>query len=92
MSTAPILPAALVARAIQHMNEDHAHNLLDYAHNLAGITWAEEVEMTALDYTGFDLVVRGGGRLQPVRIPFDPPLTAAEQLRPALVALAQQAR
>ncbi len=61
MPSEPLLPATLVAQAIQHMNEDHAHNLLDYAHNLAGITWAEDVEMTTLDPRGFDLVVRGAG-------------------------------
>ncbi|MBX3015576.1 MAG: DUF2470 domain-containing protein [Caldilineaceae bacterium] len=88
----PILPTALVTRAIEHMNEDHAHNLLDYAHTLAGLTWAEDAEMTGLDPTGFDLVVRGGGRIQHVRLPFEPPLTQADQLRPALVVLAQRAR
>lgn len=90
MST--ILPATLVARAIIHMNDDHAHHLLDYARVLAGLAWAEEAEMTSLDHTGFDLVVRGEGRLQHIHLPFEPPLTSAEQLRPTLVALAQQAR
>ena len=87
-----ILPAPLIERAITHMNDDHAHNLLDYARVLAGLTWAEEAEMTGLDHTGFDLVVRGEGRLQHLHLPFTPPLTSAEQVRPALVALAQQAR
>jgi len=90
MSTEAILPATLVTNAIAHMNIDHAHNLLDYARVLAGLAWAEDVEMTALDQAGFDLVVRGGGRLQTVCIPFDPPLTNPDQLRPALVSLAQQ--
>ncbi len=88
----PVLSRTTVEGVIQHMNEDHAHNLLDYARGLAGLLWAEDVEMTGLDAAGFDLVVWGAGRIQHVRIPFDPPLTRTEQLRPALVHLAQQAR
>jgi len=88
----PVLPRSTVEGAIRHMNEDHAHNLLDYARGLAGLSWAEEVEMTGLDAAGFDLTVRGAGRIQHVRIPFDPPLTQADQLRPALVDLAHRAR
>lgn len=84
--------AARIAGAIRHMNEDHSHNLLDYAHNLVGLDWAEEAEMTSLDLTGFDLIVRGGGRIQHTRLLFEPALTHFDQLRPALVALAQQAR
>lgn len=92
MSNEPILTPELINGAIQHMNEDHAHNLLDYAHVLAGLPWAEEAEMSGLDVAGFDLIVRGGGRIEHVRIPFDTPLTSADQLRPAMVALAQRAR
>lgn len=91
-TTVPDLWATIAPDAIRHMNADHAHNLLDYARVLAGQTWAEEAEMTALDKTGFDLVVRGAGRIQKVRLPFEPPLTHTNQLRPALVALAQRAR
>ena len=84
--------AAVAPGAIRHMNEDHGHNLLAYAHKLAGLAWAEEAEMTGLDFAGFDLVVRGGGRIQHIRLAFEPSLTHVDQLRPALVALAQQAR
>lgn len=92
MPTNQILPPKLVEDAIQHMNEDHAHNLLDYARGLAGLPWAEDVEMTGLDAAGFDIVARGGGRIAHARIPFDLPLTDANDLRPALVALAGRAR
>lgn len=85
-------PAALIQRAMQHINDDHGHNLLEYAQRLAGLNWAEEAEMSSLDLAGFDLVVRGSGRIHHVRLTFDASLASAEQLRPALVALAQRAR
>ncbi len=80
------------AGAMRHMNEDHRANMVDYARALAGLDWAEDAEMTALDRYGFDLRVTGQGKEQMTRITFDPPLTAPGQLRPAIVRLAQQAR
>lgn len=80
------------AGAMQHMNEDHRANMVDYARALAGLDWAEDAEMIALDRYGFDLRVTGQGKAATVRIAFDPPLTAPGQLRPAIVKLAQQAR
>lgn len=91
-TTIPNVLDGIAPGAIRHMNEDHSHNLLDYARVLAGLPWAEEAEMTDLDQFGFDLVVRGGGRIHHVRLPFEPPLTSADQLRPALIVLAQRAR
>ncbi|MEM7125935.1 MAG: DUF2470 domain-containing protein [Chloroflexota bacterium] len=92
MSADPILPDDVIERAIEHMNEDHAHNLLDYAQVLADLSWAEGVEMSELDFEGFELIVHGEGRVQQVRIDFDKPLTDASELRPALVELANRAR
>ncbi|MEM7533218.1 MAG: DUF2470 domain-containing protein [Chloroflexota bacterium] len=92
MTETIILPPKMVEGAIQHMNEDHAHNLRDYARGLAGLVWAEDVEMTGLDAEGFDLVVRGDGQIQQTRIVFDMPLTEPGQVRSALVALASEAR
>jgi rhodanese-related sulfurtransferase len=80
------------AGAMQHMNEDHRANMVDYARALVGLDWAEDAEMIALDRYGFDLHVTGKGKEATARITFDPPLTAPGQLRPAIVKLAQQAR
>ncbi|MEM7343887.1 MAG: DUF2470 domain-containing protein [Chloroflexota bacterium] len=92
MSSEAILSAQMVEYAIQHMNEDHRDNLVDYARNLAGLSWVEEAEMLGLDVEGFDLKVVGGGQADQVRITFDAPLTHANQLRPALVDLAKRAK
>lgn len=92
MKKGKILPDQVVVGAIQHMNEDHGQNLLDYARNLARLSWAEEAKMLSLDVEGFDLKVTGDGRTKKVRIKFDSPLTSANQLRPTLVELAQRAK
>lgn len=84
--------ANTAAGAMQHMNEDHRHNLLDYARALAGFDWAEDAEMIALDRYGFDLRATGQGKQATARIAFDPPLTEPGQLRPAVVKLAKLAR
>ncbi|OAN46975.1 nitroreductase [Chloroflexus islandicus] len=86
----PIAPIALAA--IEHMNSDHADAVLAYARGLAGIAWAEMALVTRLEASGIELRVTGNGQTTTVRIPFEPPLTHADQLRPTLVQLAQRAR
>lgn len=86
----PIAPIALAA--IAHMNSDHADAVLAYARGLAGAEWAETALVTRLEASGIELQVTGNGQTTTVRIPFDPPLTHADQLQPMLVKLAQQAR
>ncbi len=84
--------ASIAAAAIEHMNSDHADAVLAYARGLGGIHWAQAAVMTGLSAHGIDLTVSGDGRVATVHIPFIPPLSHANQLRPRLVAMAQQAR
>lgn len=88
--TDPLAPIA--ASALAHMNSDHADALLAYARGLAGLGWAQHAVAERLDAAGIDLLVAGSGRSESVRVVFEAPLTDPAQLRPALVALAQQAR
>lgn len=83
------LPQQVINGAISHMNDDHKHNLLDYAKRLAGCDWAEEVEMTAIDGLGFDMLVTGNGREEIKRLTFPHPVSDAKGLRMALVEMAQ---
>jgi hypothetical protein len=83
---------ALIIDAIRHMNDDHAHNLLDYAQALVGCAWAEHAQMVSLDCDGFNLRITGKGTSETVRIGFDSPWTDAQQLRKAMVQLAHRAR
>jgi iron complex transport system ATP-binding protein len=92
MADGAILPADLVAGAVQHMNEDHADAVLAYAQSLAGLAWAQIAELTGIDDAGVELIARAEGREETARIQFDAPLTSADELRPAMVALARQAR
>ncbi len=92
MADESILPADLVAGAIEHMNEDHADAVLAYAQVLAGLAWAQTAELTQIDGAGVELIARAEGREESARISFDTPLTGADQLRPAMVALARRAR
>ena len=87
----PLGPMAV--GALTHMNEDHAHNLLDYAHKLAGLPWAKHARMTGLDRLGFDLHVTGDdGQVEDARLSFDAPLTSPAQVRPVFVDLAKRSR
>ncbi|MGC8801273.1 MAG: nitroreductase family protein [Chloroflexus sp.] len=83
--------AALAAKAIEHMNSDHADVVLMYARGLAGISWAQTACLTVLQADGMELHVSGHGQTASVWIPFHPPLRQAEQLRSRLIELMQQA-
>ncbi len=90
ITTDPITPMA--PAVIAHMNNDHADALLDYARNLAGLAWAQAATIVQISRYGLDLHVQGNGQTTTAHIPFDPPLTDAAQLRPTLIALAQESR
>ncbi len=81
--------APIEADAVAHMNEDHADALALYATVLAQAAPSSDAwRATGLDPEGIDL---SDGR-RAVRVWYPQPLTGAAGLRPALVALAQEAR
>ncbi len=85
--------AGVAAGAIEHMNDDHADALVDYARALGGVDDAHHARMASLDRYGFDLQVQStDGGEQLVRIPFDPPLTRPSKLRAKMVELVDEAR
>lgn len=94
----PLLRAAPAIMA--HMNEDHEHNLLQYAHAFAGLGWAEHAAMLTVDRYGFDVEVTGGEvrgegekeRVKTIRLTFSEPLSSAQQVRAEMVRLANEAR
>ena len=92
MSNEGALPEVAVRRAVDHMNTDHRDSLVEMARALAGLDWATDVDLTALDREGLDIAARGSGRKESARIPFDAPITAPGELRGAVVALALRAR
>lgn len=79
--------AELEDEAVAHMNEAHGDAVSLYAAQLAGQA-AGDWQIASLDQEGIDLVV--GDRT--ARLWFEPALTSADELRPRLVALANEAR
>lgn len=89
--TDPLLPG-IIRGAIAHMNADHADALLVYVQAFGGAPWADSAQLIKLNRYGIGLIARAGERQEEVWVQFDSPLTEAGQLRPTLIALAQQAR
>ena len=86
-----LAPAYLIAEAegdvIEHMNVDHAHNLLDYCRHVHAKAPAK-AEMVGIDCDGFDL--RADGEI--LRIDFAAEVKDANEARAELVKLAQSSR
>lgn len=86
------LPAAAVQRAIEHMNDDHRDSMVEMAQALARLPWATDAEMLGLDQDGIDIRASGAGQEATARLLFATPLAGPQELRPAIIALAMQAR
>lgn len=85
---APYYPIAHAeGDVIEHMNGEHAHNLLDYCRHVHGNT-PESAEMIGIDCDGFD--VRADGEVR--RIEFGSEVKDAGEARTELVKLAQASR
>jgi len=70
---APLTKKLLTAIA-QHLNSDHAEDLLAVA-RAANMHWAEQAKVTHLEASGIKLEVRGNGQVQPIRVDFPAPAT-----------------
>jgi len=77
---------------VGHMNEDHAHNLLDYAQKLLGFPEAEKAVMVGVDRFGIDMVAYRGDETRQLRLPFAEEAKNARFVRKALVELAERAK
>lgn len=78
--------AAAAPGAIQHMNEDHHHNLLEMLKGKYGVD-TDTAEMVGLDRTGFDVVAAG----RPYRFSFGREIGASD-IRHAVVDVLRQTR
>ncbi len=92
MSDDLTLSAAAVQRAIEHMNDDHRDSMVEMVQTLTGYPWATDAEMLGLDLRGIDIRATGAGQETTTRLLFATPLTGPQELRPAIIALAQRAR
>ena len=86
----PVAPAA--AGIVEHMNDDHADANMLYATVLAGLADATEARMVGIDRHGVTLRVETPAAPRMARLGFPAPLTSADEARPAVIELLQQAR
>lgn len=80
------------ARAIEHLNGDHADALLEMAQALGGCPQATAARCLDADRTGLDLLAETPDGEVAVRVLYEEPIEAPEGLRKATVKLAQRAR
>ena len=80
------------ARAIEHLNADHADALLEMARALGGRPEATAARCVDADRTGLDLVVQTADGEAEVRVAYEEPIDEPAGLRKATVKLAQKAR
>ncbi|OBK35473.1 pyridoxamine 5'-phosphate oxidase [Mycobacterium sp. 1245111.1] len=85
----PVSPAA--ARAIAHLNVDHADALASMTRAFGGYPDADQAVCTGIDRYGLDLRVHTRRGVAYTRVGFPQPLTSAEQLRSATAELAHAA-
>lgn len=84
--------AAHAARAVAHLNDDHADALLLMAQKLGGYPDADRAHCTSIDRHGIDLAVFTPRGVAPIRVGYEEPVTAPDGLRAATVALTRRAR
>jgi len=80
------------ARAIAHLNDDHADALLEMAQALGGRPEATAARCLDAERTGLDRVVETPTGETEVRVDYEEPIEAPDGLRKATVTLAQKAR
>jgi putative heme iron utilization protein len=85
----PIADAA--PRILEHMNQDHAPALRQYARAFTRATDAEKATMTAIDRHGFEMTVTTPAGIGPARLAFETPLASPDDARVKLVALLRAA-
>lgn len=74
------------------MNSDHADALVRYAKVYGHCAAAKLARLTGIDNRGMDLAVDSGSGEQPLRIPFEPPLSGAAEAHERLVRMAIDSR
>lgn len=86
----PVHPSA--PAAVDHLNEDHADNLLEMARALGGREDAESARCAGIDRYGLDLTLETPDGMAATRIDFLDPVESPDGLREATVLLAKAAR
>ena len=91
MSASSATLASQEAAIVEHMNADHAENLLNYCRHFHQMN-ATQAQMLGIDCDGFDVCANTGETSTILRFDFDEPIHDAQSARMALVAMAKAAR
>lgn len=76
---------------VEHMNADHAENLMHYCRHFHQVI-ANQAQMLGIDHDGFDVLANTDNGNQLLRFDFEQPVYDAQAARVALVAMAKAAR
>ena len=87
-----VLSTEDVDRIVEHMNEEHADDLLLFAQVYAGEAGATDARMTDIDAEGITLEATTGEGTETLRIDFESRLHTPEDAHRALVDMALNAR
>ena len=92
-ASADVDPLVMVAGpVVEHMNDDHRDANLMYVRVLAGLRDATDAKMVGIDRYGVTLTAETPVGPRMARVPFPEPLTEADQARPAVIDLLNEAR
>ena len=92
-ATAEVDPlAGAGGSVVEHMNDDHGDANLMYVQVLADLPDATTAKMVGIDRYGVTLTAETPGGPRMARVPFEQPLTDADQARPAVIDLLTEAR
>ncbi len=88
----PIAPHA--AGILDHMNEDHAKNMIDFCRAFGDAPRTTSVRMTAIDRYGFEMLAAESEDEEPraVRLGFERAVATSGEVRREMVTLARNAR
>jgi putative heme iron utilization protein len=87
-----VLSAEDADRIVEHMNEEHAEDLLLFAQVYAGEAGATDARMVDIDAEGITLEATTTGGTETLRIDFETRLHTPEDAHRALVDMALNAR
>ncbi|MEM9930074.1 MAG: DUF2470 domain-containing protein [Bacteroidota bacterium] len=86
-------PEKFSKMAIDHMNDDHRHDMVTMLQALANADWVEDSEMMAFDQDKVTLKGIGPkGREEVFDLRYPEPIAKAKEFRPVLVDMVRKAR
>ena len=86
------MEAETVKRMVDHMNEDHADAVTLYVLAFSELSEVDSALLVGIDEQGMDIACKVNSDDLQVRIDFDPPVTASDQVRSRLVEMVGKAR